>query len=64
MLHVGVGAVEVSDPSVPAERALSTFSPSSSIITRFKDSRSRWDTLRDMGDRCCGVRKVFHVGPT
>ena len=62
MLHVRVVAVEVLDPSVLAERALSTSGPSSSIITR--DSRSRWDTLRDMGDCCCGVRNVFRVGPT
>ena len=64
MLHVRAVAVEVSDPSKLAERALSPSGPSSSIITRFKDSSRRFDTLGDMGDRCCGVRNVLRVGPT
>ena len=41
MLLVRVVGAVVSDPSVLAERALSTSGPSSSVITRFEDSRSR-----------------------
>ena len=59
MLQVSVDAVEVSNPSELAECTLSASDSFPSIITRFKDSSSRWGILGVMGDRFCGVWNVL-----